>query len=360
MSKILMLSYLSIYPANDGGRARIHEFAENISKKHDVLVVCPPLSERPLKPLPYRLSEIGGVGPWRQLFDPSFLIRLIRLVNEEKPDVLLLEYVWQGFHAAVVQALTGVPVVVDAFDVVTVRFRRARHPLWPIISLYERAVLKLAKRVFSISEVDRQEFIKLGINPKKLSVVPGGIDLDTFHPDPKARRRVRRRLGIRRGERLILFFGQLSYAPNTDALHILCSEVMPRLDASFRLFVAGRGPVEELSQRYGSPQITFLGPVASIAEHINAADALVAPIRHGSGTKRKVLETIACGVPVVTTSIGAEGFDQAACAPSLTIADDWDSFADQVRRATRAKHVPPSPAFLENHDWRSIVGRIRL
>ncbi|MCH8850314.1 MAG: glycosyltransferase [Chloroflexi bacterium] len=258
MSKILVLSYLPIYPANDGGRARIHEFAENISKKHDVLVVCPPLSERPPKPLPYRLSEIGGVGPWRQLFDPSFLIRLIRLVNEEKPDVLLLEYVWQGFHAAVVQALTGVPVVVDAFDVVTVRFRRARHPLWPVISLYERAVLKMAKRVFAISEVDRQEFIKLGINPKKLSVVPGGIDLDTFHPDPAARRRVRRRLGIRRGERLILFFGQLGYAPNADALHILCSEVMPRLDASFRLFVAGRGPVEELAQRYGSPQITFL------------------------------------------------------------------------------------------------------
>ena len=360
MSKILVLSYLSIYPANDGGRARIHEFAKNISKKHDVIVVCPPLSERPPKPLPYRLSEIGSVGPRRQLFDPSFLIRLIRLVNEEKPDVLLLEYVWQGFHAAVVQALTGVPVVVDAFDVVTVRFRRTRHPLWPIVSLLERCVLRAADHVFAVSEQDRKQLVRLGASEQTTSVVPNGVDTSQFRPDPNARRRVRRRLGLRRGERLLFFFGQLDYPPNAEAVRVLAQEIMPRLDERYRLVIAGRGPVAQLRKTYGGGRTEFLGPVEGLPDYINAADAVVAPIMQGSGTRLKLVESVACGAPTVTTSIGAEGLDLAACAPSLTIANDWDSFADQVRRAARAKHVPPSPAFLESYDWRAIVGRIRL
>ena len=360
MSKILVLSYLPIYPANDGGRARIHELAANLSKEHEVAVVCPRLSEQPPGPLPYRLHDIGGVGARRQLFDPSFLIRLLRLVDEERPDLLLLEYIWQGFHATVVHALKGVSVVLDAFDVVTVRFQRARHPLWPVISLYERAMLKLAKRVFAISEVDRREFLKLGADPRRLSVVPGGIDVSTFRPDESARWRVREKLGIGEAEPLLLFFGQLTYAPNTDALRILCSEVIPRLDPSFRLLVVGRGPVAELRRRYRSPQIMFLGPVESIADHINAADAVVAPIRHGSGTRRKVLETIACGVPVVTTSIGAEGFDQQVCRPGLVIRDDWPSFASAVREVVSWPRYQPDQAFLDMHDWRAIVERIRL
>lgn len=360
MSKILVLSYLPIYPANDGGRVRIHELAANLSKAHEVVMVCPRLSEQPPLPLPYRLRAIGGVGPRRQLFDPSFLIRLLQLVDKEQPDVLLLEYVWQGFHATVVRALKGVPIVLDAFDVVTVRFRRAGHPLWPAISLYERAVLKIAKRVFAISEVDRREFLKLGVASEKLSVVPGGIDVDRFHPDESARWRVRKKLGITDAEPLLLFFGQLTYAPNADALRVLCSEVLPRLDPSFRLMVAGRGPVEELRRRYPSPQIMFLGPVESIADHINAADALVAPIRHGSGTKRKVLETIACGVPVVTTTIGAEGFDEQICERGVVIRDDWPSFADAVKQVVSWPRSEPNQAFFDLHDWRAIAQRIRL
>jgi glycosyltransferase involved in cell wall biosynthesis len=360
MSKIVCLSYLPVYPPNDGGRARIHELAAQLATRHEVVMVCPRLADRPPRPLPYRLCDIGGVGPRRQLFDPGFVVRLLRLVKRERPDVLLLEYLWQGLHATAVRLLTGVPIVFDAFDVVTVRFRRAGHPLWPVISLYERAMLKIARQVFAISEVDRRAFVRLGVDAGKLSVVPGGVDTGTFRANALARARVRARLGVCDTDPLLLFFGQLTYAPNEDALEVLCREVMPRLDPSIRLVVAGRGPVEELRQRYGNDRIAFLGPVDDIAAHINAADAVVAPIRQGSGTRRKLLETIACGVPVVTTSLGAEGLEEQVCGSGVVVRDDWDGFARAVREAVSCPRSAPPPAFYERHDWRAILERLPL
>jgi glycosyltransferase involved in cell wall biosynthesis len=358
--KVLMLAHVPVFPPNDGGSARIHEFAANLAREHQVIVVCPPLAQRPREALPYTLLDIGGAGARRQIFDPGFLMRLLRLIRREQPDVLLLEYIWQALHATAARLITGVPLVIDAFDVVTVRFRRARHPLWPVISLYERLMLRGARRVFAISEVDRREFVRLGVAAERLAVVPGGVDVAIFHPDDIARQRTRIRLGVPEDRPLLLFFGQLTYPPNADAIDLLASEVMPRLDMDYHLAVAGRGPIEELRQRYGSDRISFLGPVERISDYINAADAVVAPIRHGSGTRRKLLETIACGVPVVTTTIGAEGLDERVCAGSVTIRDDWDQFAEAVRGAAAARRLRPREEFLAMHDWRSVIQKVQL
>ena len=62
----------------------------------------------------------------------------------------------------------------------------------------------------------------------------------------------------------------------------------------------------------------------------------------------------------MTTSIGAEGLDLAACGPALIVANGWDAFADAVRRAAATERTPPSPAFLETYDWRAIVEKIQL
>ncbi|MCH7511564.1 MAG: glycosyltransferase family 4 protein [Chloroflexi bacterium] len=359
MSKILVLSYLPIYPTNGGGRVRIRQLATHLAERHEVTLVCPPFEEPPKEAFPFTVRD-NGVRGVQQLFDPRAYRSIIETVRRERPDYILLEYVWQGLHAGLARLAQHIPVVLDAFDVATVRFRRTRHPLWPIVSLLERCVLRAADSVFAVSEQDREQLIKLGASAQTTSVVPNGVDTSQFRPDPNARRRIRRRLGIRRGERLLFFFGQLDYPPNAEAVRVLAQEVMPRLDEKYRLAIAGRGSVAQLRETYGGGRIEFLGPVEELPDYINAADAVVAPILQGSGTRLKLIESVACGAPTVTTSIGAEGLDLAACAPSLTIANDWDSFADQVRRAARAKHIPPSPAFLESYDWRAIVGRIRL
>ena len=359
MSKILVLSYLPIYPTNGGGRVRIRQLATHLAERHTVTLLCPPPEAPPTEPFGFAVHA-DGVRGMRQLFDPRAYRTVLELARREQPDVILLEYVWQGLHAGLARLAQDVPLVLDAFDVVTARFRRSRHLLWPAVSLFERYVLRTADQVFAVSETDRAQLVQLGAPAQNTSIVPNGVDTTRFRPDPEAGRRIRDLLGTDGGERLLFYFGQLDYAPNAEAVRRLTREILPRLGAEYRLVVAGRGPLAKLRRSYGGDRTTFLGPVEELAGYINAADVVVAPVMQGSGTRLKLLESLACGAPTVTTPIGAEGLDLAICGPALTVADGWDAFAESVRQATTTERMPPSPAFLESYDWRAIVGRIRL
>ena len=359
MSKILVLSYLPIFPTNGGGRVRIRQLSTHLAERHTVTLACPRLEEQPDETLGFTIQD-GGVRGAKQLVDPRTYRTIFELVRRTRPDFILLEYVWLGVHANLARLAQRVPLVLDAFDVVTTRFRRARHLLWPAISLLERFTLRTADRIFAVSETDRVQLVRLGAAAQRTSVVPNGVDTARFRPDEEAGRRIRDLLGIKRNERLLFFFGQLDYAPNREAVRILAHEIMPRLDGAYRLAIAGQGSVAQLRKTYGGDRIKFLGPVDRIADYINAADVVVAPLMHGSGTRLKLLESLACGVPTVTTSIGAEGLDLAVCEPALSVADGWGAFADTVRRAVTMDRMPPSRSFLEAYDWRAIVERIRL
>ena len=95
-----------------------------------------------------------------------------------------------------------------------------------------------------------------------------------------------------------------------------------------------------------------------MAPYINAADAVAVPVRSGGGTRLKILESIACATPVVSTSVGAEGINRPACAPLLTVADDWDAFAAALAapRDVKAGNVPGP--FLDMYSWATIASRI--
>ncbi len=358
MARILMLSYLPIHPPNGGGRVRIRALASHLAERHTLTLVCPPPTPPAAEALRFAVCERGVRGA-RQLADPRAYRTVLEVARRERPDVILLEYVWQGLHASLVSWTQGVPVLLDAFDVATERFRRAGHPLWPAISLYERSVLRSVEGVFAVSGHDRAALVRLGARQERTSVVPNGVDTSTFRPDPEAGRRVRDALGVGGDERLLLFFGQLAYPPNADAVRILVREIMPRLSPEYRLIIAGGGASPELLRRDGG-RVAFVGPVERIQDYVNAADAVVAPIRHGSGTRLKLIETLACGVPAVATPVAAEGLDLAVCGPGLTLADDWDAFAAATRQACAAGRVGPSSAFIESYDWRAIVERMPL
>ena len=359
MAKVLVLSYLPIYPTDSGGRVRIRQLATHLAERHSVTLICPPLEQRPKEPFGFTVCEVGGRGT-RRLVDPTAYAAALRLARREGADLLLLEYCWQGLQAWTVKLAQGLPVLLDAFDVATVRFRRAQHALWPLVSLYERAVLRTVDRVFAVSAADRAQLLRLGAAERRTSVVPNGVDTSRFRPDTAAGLRVREQLGIGTSERLLFFFGRLDYAPNIEAVRILSREIMPRLSPRYRLAVAGRGPLPELRSRYGTERIEFLGPVDHLPDCINAADAVVAPLVSGSGTRIKILESLACGRPTVATSLAAEGLDLAACGPALTIADDWDAFAATIERVAGLNRASPSDLFVSMYDWRCIVERIEL
>jgi glycosyltransferase involved in cell wall biosynthesis len=132
-----------------------------------------------------------------------------------------------------------------------------------------------------------------------------------------------------------LFVGTLGYYPNEDAVRYLCAEIVPRIrelaGSGFVVNIAGVGASESLRQAAQVPQVQFLGAVADLHPWYAQADAIVAPVRAGGGTRIKILEAFSFQRPVVATSIAMEGIE-ARADEHMVIGDTPAAFAQQCVR----------------------------
>ena len=131
----------------------------------------------------------------------------------------------------------------------------------------------------------------------------------------------------------ILFIGGFAHPPNTDAVLFFCQDVLPRIwyelpDVGF--FVIGSDPPPEV-ERLASNQVRVLGYVPDVEPHLSKCRLSVAPLRFGAGIKGKINQSLAHGLPVVATSMAAEGMFLKD-GESVLIADGAQEFADAVVR----------------------------
>jgi glycosyltransferase involved in cell wall biosynthesis len=159
-------------------------------------------------------------------------------------------------------------------------------------------------------------------------VISNGVDLDLFDVPPDEAARVASKYGIT--DRTVLFMGLSDYPPNREAIVALVSRIFPaalRSVPSLKLaIIGGRIPVRrDWLLNPGSI------PYAEVPAFVKACRLCVAPIRSGSGTRVKLLEYMAAGRPVVSTSKGAEGLG-AISGLHLLIADSDEAFADEIVR----------------------------
>ncbi len=128
----------------------------------------------------------------------------------------------------------------------------------------------------------------------------------------------------------LLFVGTLGYLPNTDAALFLCHEVLPALrrltGRAIVIELAGAGDTTALRDLARIPEVTLHGYVEDLAPLYAATDMAVVPVRAGGGTRIKILEAFAYGVPVVATSLAAEGI-AVTDKHHLLLADDAEDFA---------------------------------
>jgi glycosyltransferase involved in cell wall biosynthesis len=154
----------------------------------------------------------------------------------------------------------------------------------------------------------------------------------------------------------VLLQGVLYYAPNTDAATWLATTIAPALrrlvpDAVVRLVGDTNPTVDAL---HDPPRVTVTGFVTDIAVELSGADLVAVPLRSGSGTRVKVLEAFAHRLPVVSTTLGAEGLG-AEDGVHVLLADDADAFARACARvltdaALRARMTAAAHAlFLRDH-----------
>lgn len=206
------------------------------------------------------------------------------------------------------------------------RFRLIRTSLAKMDARALRRTLhgisRSANRTVISSEPDRQR-----LGAKDVSVFP-----NTYSPSGESVGRP-----MKDGAPRFLFVGFLAYGPNVDAVHWLVNEIWPavareRPDAELR--IVGQGLMEGAFSTVQG--VTVVGEVDDIGDELRSAVATLAPLRVGSGTRLKILEGWAQRVPVITTSIGAEGLDWHD-ERDLLIAD---SSADFARAMVRIANDP--------------------
>lgn len=175
-------------------------------------------------------------------------------------------------------------------------------------------------------------------------VVPNGADLP-------------REVSPRPREGSMLFVGALDYPPNADALRWWSSDIGPRLPGRLaRLTAVGRAPLPELA---GLEHIDLIGEVDDVAPYLHAAAVVVVPLREGGGSRLKILEAMAFGRPVVSTSKGMEGLDLRP-GEDLLVADAPADFAEAVMHLERdaglaARLCERGLAAAALHDWKLLA-----
>jgi len=183
---------------------------------------------------------------------------------------------------------------------------------------YERQLAEKFDRAVVVSDVDARV-----IKARNLKVSPLGIDFQQFYPQP-----------AKDGANpLIVFTGNMGYFPNENAALYFANDVLPRIRREVpgvRFWVVGGGPSPKLRQlEDANKAVRVVGFVNSMCEYINRASVSVCPVLAGSGMQFKILEALACGVPVVATSV-AKGDIRISEEEGLLIADEPVTFADKV------------------------------
>lgn len=153
-------------------------------------------------------------------------------------------------------------------------------------------------------------------------VIPNAVDTDSYRPAEK-----------QRSANTLLFQGGMDWYPNRDAVEFFVQSIFPKVRAEFpniRFIVAGRNPPVDFAAALGSERgVEFTGTVPDMRPYLSAATVVVVPLRFGSGTRIKILEACAAGVPVVSTTVGAEGLDLKS-ESEIILADDPGEFASAV------------------------------
>lgn len=352
--RVLLVTDVLPYPPISGAPLRNYQLMRRIGAAHDIWVIsfveAPPSADdmdaldtifcgvelvpkprdraftRPLQALSYLRA---GIPPDLRLLESREMVdRIGDLLARIPFDIVQIENSYMAFYLDALPPDLRTRATITFHDVVFSKYARIwrlepklsrRLRLW----LHSRMMRRWepncgveAGRCLTMSEIDRQRL--LAENPNlSVTVIPNGVDTQVY-----------RALPHRAGPPSLLFVGNMVYRPNIDAMLYFCANIFPlikRQVPKVELWIVGLNPPEEIRQ-LNSDRIHVTGQVSDLEPYYQSSQVCIVPLRAGGGTRLKILEAMAFGRPVVSTSLGCEGLE--VCdGVHLFVADSAELFA---------------------------------
>jgi len=331
MSRILFLTSRFPFPPIGGDKLRTYNFIKYLKKKHQLTIISFIENE----------DELNYPDRYNNYFDKIVMIKLPKYqsyfncvygiftdnplqihyyysnkmkkaiadeLNSNKYDLIIFHLIRMAQY---IDDNVDVKNVIDFTDAISLNYLRSKkyQKGWSSgvnlleskrVFKYEMESISKADKSIFISKIDAEHLLSKN-NSDKIEIVPNGVDLNKF--------------SYYTGEynlNQISFIGNMRTFPNTDAVLYFVNEIFPILKnkvPELKFFVVGNEPSKEVLKVHDGESIFVTGFVDSVIPFIEKSVVVVAPMRVGAGIQNKILESLAIGTPVVTTSIGAEGLD---------------------------------------------------
>jgi glycosyltransferase involved in cell wall biosynthesis len=353
---VLLLSTWFPYPPSNGSRIRAYNLLKAVARRHEVSLLSFVRDEegRDVGDLAEMCKSVTTV-PWIEFVPgrPRALLgylctaprsvvdthseAMARLVRDRLAvDHLGLVVAIEAPVAHYLLSAARIPAVVDEVQVTVIKdaaeragsslarlrarltWLKQRHYLMRLLARFDACTVA--------SEVERANLRQAVPGYERVHVIPNGVDVEHNHLS-----------GAAPSPNTLIYTGALTYSANYDAVDFCLREVLPPIqnevpDVRFRVTGSTQGvAAERLPQR---PGVTFTGYLDDVRQAVAGSWALVVPLRVGGGTRLKILEAMALGTPVVSTSKGAEGLD-VQHDENILIADAPREFAAQTVRLLR-------------------------
>ncbi len=400
--RILFLTPQLPYPPHQGTTIRNYNIIANLTSRHEIHLLSFVRSQDEIAgatPLHQLCCSIEGIlsprrSPlnrfWSLFFSPlpdmalrlpsaEFRAKLAAVLRRERFDVVQIEGIemaqhWMDWRISDTQYPISIfddhnaeyVLQQRAFETDVRQPRRwvaALYSLiqWKKLRRYEAMICRLADGVVAVSEADKSALQQLvpGLN---VTIVPNGVDIE-FYNDQFSM--TKSQLDI--GHCSLVFTGKMDFRPNVDAVLWFCHEVLPLIREQMpdvHFYIVGQSPHRHILRLADHPAVTITGYVDDVRSYIARASAYVVPLRIGGGTRLKVLEAMAMGKSIVSTSLGCEGFEELVPGQHLSSADTPEGFAQRVIEllgdaSLRERLGQAARRFVEErYDWRLIVPRL--
>lgn len=387
--KILFVAPTLPIPTS-GGRTRLFNLIKQLATRHEISVLSfihdsehkmlpsiePYCAQMELVPL----DEFVPLDKWENRFRgwgqilftrrpryaytfpvDNLRVPLKGLLESQSFDLIVFDKL---YVAEIVEDVgDGIPVLLAEdnveSDVARKTYGRATNPVhrlrdwieWRKLLAYERRWLSRFPTCVAVSERDA-DLLRGLASTIEVQVVPNGVDSGSFAPSSE-----------QRDPETLLFFGTLSYAPNAEGLIWFCQEIWPRIRQArpnAQLQVVGLHLPERVAALGQLPGVQITGFVPDIRDKLWSATICVVPLLVGGGTRLKILEALAAGCPVISTTVGAEGLSLDD-GQHLLIADTPEQFAQGVLNLLQSPDLRSRlaqagrEAVTQHYDWQTIA-----